>query len=171
MHSLFISLYTNLESDFSLVGKHFYYYAQAVHCNVVLRSQRVAKRCRLSLLTNSALVYESQCGGREGVVGSQSANEYSCAHHVTWSPNKLWRSTSIFNIWYVPMRSVYVICSIFPTRVCSLGGLTKVQLLYRSLAINLVMYSSTLYTKSQRTHQGNSSSGTARLTLVPRMFL
>jgi hypothetical protein len=25
-----------------------------------------------------------------------SANEYSCAHHVTWSPNKLWRSTSIF---------------------------------------------------------------------------
>jgi hypothetical protein len=27
-------------------------------------------------------------GGRCGV----SANEYSCAHHVTWSPNKLWRS-------------------------------------------------------------------------------
>ncbi len=30
------------------------------------------------------------------------ANEYSCAHHVTWSPNKLWRSTSIFNLWYKP---------------------------------------------------------------------
>ncbi len=28
-----------------------------------------------------------------------SANEYSCAHHVTWSPNKLWSSTSIFNLW------------------------------------------------------------------------
>ncbi len=28
-----------------------------------------------------------------------SANGYSCAHHVTWSPNKLWRSTSIFNLW------------------------------------------------------------------------
>ncbi len=28
-----------------------------------------------------------------------SANECSCAHHVTWSPNKLWRSTSIFNLW------------------------------------------------------------------------
>jgi hypothetical protein len=27
-----------------------------------------------------------------------SANEYSCAHHVTWSPNKLWRSTSKFNL-------------------------------------------------------------------------
>jgi ABC-type bacteriocin/lantibiotic exporter with double-glycine peptidase domain len=24
----------------------------------------------------------------------------SCAHHVTWSPNKLWRSTSIlFSLW------------------------------------------------------------------------
>jgi hypothetical protein len=28
-----------------------------------------------------------------------SADEYSCAHHVTWSPNKLWRSASIFNLW------------------------------------------------------------------------
>ncbi len=28
-----------------------------------------------------------------------SANEYSCAHHVTWSPNKLQRSTSIFSLW------------------------------------------------------------------------
>jgi hypothetical protein len=26
-----------------------------------------------------------------------SANEYSCALHVTWSPNKLWRSTTIPN--------------------------------------------------------------------------
>ncbi len=33
--------------------------------------------------------------GRCGV----SANEVSCAHHVTWSPNKLWRSTSILNLW------------------------------------------------------------------------
>jgi hypothetical protein len=31
--------------------------------------------------------------------GEVSANEYSCAHHVTWRPNKLWRSTSIFNLW------------------------------------------------------------------------
>jgi hypothetical protein len=29
-----------------------------------------------------------------------SANEYSCAHYVTFSPNKLWRSTSIFNLWF-----------------------------------------------------------------------
>ncbi len=30
-----------------------------------------------------------------------SANEYSCAHHVTWSPNKLLRSTSIFNLCHI----------------------------------------------------------------------
>jgi hypothetical protein len=59
----------------------------------------VTKRCRLSLLTtNSALVVRvHKCGGREGVARSQPI-EYSCAHHVTWSPNKLWRSTSIFNL-------------------------------------------------------------------------
>jgi hypothetical protein len=39
----------------------------------------ITERCRLSLLTNSGV----------------SANEYRCAHHVTWSPNILWRSTSI----------------------------------------------------------------------------
>ncbi len=39
-------------------------------------------------------VYESKCGGSCGV----SANEYSCAHHVTWSTNKLWGSISIFNL-------------------------------------------------------------------------
>ncbi len=34
-----------------------------------------------------------------GVVNCRaSANEKSCAHHVTWSPNKLWRSNSIFNL-------------------------------------------------------------------------
>ncbi len=64
--------------------------------------QGVTKRCRLSLLTNSAaLVYESKSGGGGGSCGV-SANEWSCAHHVTWSPNKLWRSTSIFNLWYNP---------------------------------------------------------------------
>jgi hypothetical protein len=59
--------------------------------------QGVTKRCRLSLLTNSALVIRVQMRGREEICGV-SANEYSCAHHVTWSPNKLWRSTSIFNL-------------------------------------------------------------------------
>jgi hypothetical protein len=52
----------------------------------------------LSWMTNSALVNESPCGWREGDCGV-SANEYSCSHHVTWSPNKLWRTNSIFNLW------------------------------------------------------------------------
>ncbi len=60
--------------------------------------QGVTKRCRLSLLTNSALVIRVQMRGEGGSCGV-SANEYSCAHHVTLSPNKLWRSTSIFKLW------------------------------------------------------------------------
>jgi hypothetical protein len=53
--------------------------------------QGVTKRCRLSLLTDSAFVYESKCGGGGGggVAAGVSANEYSCEHHVTWNPNKL----------------------------------------------------------------------------------
>jgi hypothetical protein len=60
--------------------------------------QGVTKRCRLSLLTNSTLVLRVQMRGEGGSCGF-SANEHSCKHHVTWSPNELWRSTSIFNLW------------------------------------------------------------------------
>ena len=49
--------------------------------------QGVTKRCRLSWL------YEPKCGGRGGVAGSQPM---STAEHR--SPNKLWRSNSIFNL-------------------------------------------------------------------------
>ncbi len=61
--------------------------------------QGVTKRCRLSLLTNSALVIHVQMRGEGGSCGV-SASEYSCAHHVKWGPNKLCRSTSIFNLWF-----------------------------------------------------------------------
>ncbi len=64
--------------------------------SIITTSQGVRKRCRLSLLlANSALVYEPKCGWEGGNCGV-SANKYSCAHHVTRSPNELWRSTSIF---------------------------------------------------------------------------
>ncbi len=57
------------EADFedrSLVP-YFYGNPQGKHC-----TQGVTKRCRLSLLTNSALVIRVQkYGGREGVAGSQ----------------------------------------------------------------------------------------------------
>jgi hypothetical protein len=62
-----------------------------------LETMGVTKRCRLSLLTNSALVG----GGGSGC--GVSANEYSCALHLTWSPNKLWRPTSIFNLCLKPL--------------------------------------------------------------------
>jgi hypothetical protein len=59
--------------------------------------QRVTKSCRLSFLNNNAPVIRVQMQGEGGSCGV-SANEYSCAHHVTWSPKKLWRYTSIFNL-------------------------------------------------------------------------
>ena len=53
-----------------------------VWLSTMLYHQAVTKRCRLSLLTNCALVYESlsQGGGRGGGGCGVSANEYSCAH-------------------------------------------------------------------------------------------
>ncbi len=89
---------------------------------MVCESQGVTKRCRLSLLTNNTLVYESQCGGM-GVGCGVSSNDYSCEHHVTWSPNKLWRSTSIFNLWWalsVPVLSRLV--SVPPYKYCKSWG-------------------------------------------------
>jgi hypothetical protein len=65
------------EADFedrSLVP-YFYGNPQGKLC-----TQGVTKRCRLSLLTNSALGIRGEGGSCE-----VSANEYS----VTWSPNKL----------------------------------------------------------------------------------
>jgi hypothetical protein len=56
-------------------------------------NQGVTKKYRLSWLTNSARVYEPKSGGRGVVAGSQPM---STAVHR--SPNKLWRSNSIFNL-------------------------------------------------------------------------
>ncbi len=57
--------------------------------NTLYCDQGVTKRCLLSWLANSALVY----GGAGGVAGFQPM---STAVHR--SPNKLWRSNSIFNL-------------------------------------------------------------------------
>jgi hypothetical protein len=50
------------------------------------------KRCRLSWLTSSALVYEPKRAG--GVAGVSALSQW--VQLVTWSPNKLWRSNYIF---------------------------------------------------------------------------
>jgi hypothetical protein len=44
------------------------------------RRQGVTKRCRLSCLTNSVLVYEPICGGKGVGIAGVAANKYSCAH-------------------------------------------------------------------------------------------
>ncbi len=64
--------------------------------------QGVTKRCRLSWLANSAIVYEPKCGGKGGGLRGLSQWVQLCTIHCTWSPNKLWRYNSIFNIWYQP---------------------------------------------------------------------
>jgi hypothetical protein len=83
----------------SLLGPFLFsmVFKPTVYSNFIAGEAQVlpTKRCRLSWLNNSALIYESQLRGEGGGCGV-SANEYSCAHHVTWSPNKLWRSTCIF---------------------------------------------------------------------------
>jgi pentatricopeptide repeat protein len=50
--------------------------AQGYDCDQVTPHQGVTKRCRLSWLTISALVYDPKCG-RRGRVAGVSANEYS----------------------------------------------------------------------------------------------
>jgi hypothetical protein len=57
--------------------------------------QGVTKRCRLSWLANSALLYEPAQMQGGGVAGSQPMR--TAVHR---SPNKLWRSNSIFNLLY-----------------------------------------------------------------------
>ena len=68
------------------------------------------------------LVFEPKCGGgRCGV----SANENSCAHHVTWSPNKLWRSNSIFNLCVIISNFQddihFILCLLIPCLVMDLS--------------------------------------------------
>jgi hypothetical protein len=66
-----------------LQNKYIYY--MYLECQWVWATQEVTKICRLSLLTNSALVYESECRGMGGggveVAGSQPM---STAVHITW---------------------------------------------------------------------------------------
>jgi hypothetical protein len=63
----------------------------------VTLTQGVTRRYGLSCLTNCAPRFMSPNAGQGG--GCRvSAKRNCCAHHVTWSPNKLWRSNSIFNL-------------------------------------------------------------------------
>ncbi len=59
--------------------------------------QGFTKRCRLSWLTNSSLVYEPKCGGMGG--GGCGAQPISTAVHMEHKFSKLWNSNSLFNLW------------------------------------------------------------------------
>jgi len=61
--------------------------------NAIRCCQVVTKRCRLSWLTNSPLVYEPKCLGR-GWLRCLSQWVQLC----TWIPNKLRKSNSILNL-------------------------------------------------------------------------
>ncbi len=60
--------------------------------------QGVTKRC-LSWLTDSVLVYEPKCGE---MGGGRSQPMSAAMNKCTWSPNKLWRSNSIFILCMTP---------------------------------------------------------------------
>ncbi len=58
--------------------------------------QGVTKRCRLSWLANSALVYEPKKMRGDGGGG---VSQCTAVHNCTWSPIKLWRCNFLFNLW------------------------------------------------------------------------
>jgi hypothetical protein len=67
--------------------------------SLMRQKQGATNRCRLSWLTNSALVYEPKCGKGGGCCGVLT-NKYEICTNCTWCPNKLWRSNSnIFKLW------------------------------------------------------------------------
>ncbi len=85
----FLCIYTTATSEKYLFQKRTVLYRRPCE----LLQQGVTKRCRLSWLTIGALEYEPKCGGRGELRGlSRWVQLYA------WSPNKLWRSNSIFNL-------------------------------------------------------------------------
>ncbi len=58
------------------------------------------------------IVYEPKCVKRGGRGCGVSANENGCAHHVTWCPNKLRRSNSLFNLWLGLSTSIVQISTV-----------------------------------------------------------
>jgi hypothetical protein len=102
-HSVYVDLEINLESDDLESSEGFLHngcLGGSWSWGSKAKNQRGTKICRLSWLTNSALVFEPKCGVRGTIAGSQPL---STAVH--WRPNKLWRSNSIFNLCQKPLTS------------------------------------------------------------------
>ncbi len=98
---------TKLKTETYHSDRLFFYILNLIYSNVMdincllhqrgfIRSrQGVTKKCRLSWLTNRALVYEPKCGGG-GVAGSQPM---SIAVQMVPKYTVFWISNSIFNQW------------------------------------------------------------------------
>jgi hypothetical protein len=56
--------------------------------------------------TGSVLVFEPKCGGRGEVAGSQPISTAAAVHR---SPNKLWRSNSIFHLCFSGLSKVKIV--------------------------------------------------------------
>ncbi len=77
-----------------------------IRFSVTHYTQRVTKRCRLSVLTNSALVYEPKCGGAGGGEGGRGPSQWE--QLCTWSLyTKLWRSNSTYKLCSKPHPYMY----------------------------------------------------------------
>jgi hypothetical protein len=73
-----LTAYSSVCSPACLLIQHFVHLVlPALLSSPSYPPRRVTKRCHLSWLTNSPLVYEPKCGGGKG--RKVSANEYSCA--------------------------------------------------------------------------------------------
>jgi hypothetical protein len=97
------------------------------YTEILSDGQGVTKRCRLSWLTNNALVY----GGEGGEVRVLS----QWVQLSIWSPKKLWRSNSMFNLWWWCTREKKlfrllarwrVLCSTILRNYCHNWSLTTV---------------------------------------------
>jgi hypothetical protein len=68
-----------------------------LECPNIVQPRTGGYNCRPSWLTNSALVYEPKFGGGGGVAEYQPMST-AVVYTLHSSPNKLWRSNSIFNL-------------------------------------------------------------------------
>ena len=105
----------------------------------VTLNQGITKRCRLSWLTNSALVYEPICTGGGGALRGISQWVKLCT--ITWSPNKLWRSKSILLTIAEPRRTTCL--SSWYLRLEARSGITRFRIPMRGPSGSAKMHTTT----------------------------
>ncbi len=125
------------------------FWSNSIFTKLKSSSQGVTRRCRLSWLTKSALVYMSPNAG--GVGGGDcvvSAKDTAVHNHIRQSPNTLWRFNSIFNLCFqylfVFWKIFYRQCehSFFEKKVEKKISIYKLfQRFYTGLIVSILRYS------------------------------